>query len=107
LADTVKVLQQTLNFKGPVAALQATLQTQGVRGLYRGVSTALWAAALEDAALFGSYEELKHRLGGDSALAMCVVVGATRKSRTDVGANKVLCRRNGRGRGGRCHFDAD
>ena len=69
------MLQQTLNFKGPVAAFQATLQSQGVRGLYRGVSTALWAASLEDAALFSSYEELKLRLGGEDSLSMCFVAG--------------------------------
>ena len=74
--DSIKVLQQTLNYKGPLAAFKSTVQTHGFFSLYRGVSTAVAAAMLEDASLFTSYEEIKRQMGGDpSSLVSSTLAG--------------------------------
>ncbi|CAK4032239.1 mitochondrial ornithine carrier Ort1 [Lecanosticta acicola] len=59
--DTVKVRLQSqpdhlpLQFKGPLDCFRQSIQRDGVRGLYRGVSAPLVGAAAENASLFVAY----------------------------------------------------
>lgn len=59
--DTVKVRLQSqrdhlpLQYKGPLDCFRQSIQQDGFRSLYRGVSAPLFGAALETASLFWSY----------------------------------------------------
>ncbi|KAL1960684.1 hypothetical protein VTO42DRAFT_6514 [Malbranchea cinnamomea] len=59
--DTVKVRLQSqpdgvpLRYKGPLDCFRQSLQTEGVRGLYRGISAPVVGAAVENSCLFFSY----------------------------------------------------
>ncbi|KAI5808128.1 mitochondrial carrier domain-containing protein [Peziza echinospora] len=59
--DTVKVRLQTqpddrpLRYKGPIDCFRQSIQQEGVRGLYRGISPPLVGAAAENSALFFGY----------------------------------------------------
>ncbi|MCJ1337611.1 hypothetical protein MMC09_002893 [Bachmanniomyces sp. S44760] len=59
--DTVKVRLQSqpnnlpLRYKGPVDCFRKSFRTEGVHGLYRGISAPLFGAAIETSSLFFSY----------------------------------------------------
>lgn len=59
--DTVKVRLQSqpdvspLRYKGPLDCFRQSIQADGFRGLYRGISAPLAGAAIENSSLFFSY----------------------------------------------------
>ncbi|PYI07429.1 mitochondrial carrier [Aspergillus sclerotiicarbonarius CBS 121057] len=59
--DTVKVRLQSqpdhlpLRYKGPLDCFRQSFQTDGLRGLYRGISAPMAGAAIENSCLFFSY----------------------------------------------------
>ncbi|KIO26382.1 hypothetical protein M407DRAFT_7870 [Tulasnella calospora MUT 4182] len=54
-----QVLEEVQRFKGPVDCLTQTWQSEGIRGLYRGLPLPLFGAILENAALFMTYNQLQ------------------------------------------------
>ncbi|KAB8227813.1 hypothetical protein ETB97_001448 [Aspergillus alliaceus] len=63
--DTVKVRLQSqpdhlpLRYKGPVDCFRQSFQTDGFRGLYRGISAPMAGAAIENSCLFWSYRMIQ------------------------------------------------
>lgn len=54
--DTVKVrLQSSTRYAGPLDCFTQSLRTEGVSGLYRGISAPMFGAAIETSSLFFSY----------------------------------------------------
>lgn len=58
--DTIKVRLQSqpfdrLQYKGPLDCCRQSIQSEGIRGLYRGVSTPILGAAAETASLFWTF----------------------------------------------------
>ncbi|KAI9168610.1 hypothetical protein H9P43_007983 [Blastocladiella emersonii ATCC 22665] len=77
-ADTVKVRLQSQPissdgkpklFAGPVDCFRKTVQREGVRGLYRGLSSPLVGAVLENATLFVSYNYIQTLIRGHSSVS--------------------------------------
>ena len=68
--DTVKVRLQSqpnslpLLYKGPLDCLKQSFRTEGVWGLYRGVSAPLFGAAVETSSLFFSYRLAQEGISG-------------------------------------------
>ncbi|AXA49787.1 mitochondrial ornithine carrier protein [Malassezia restricta] len=65
--DLVKVRLQTQphekpHYTGALDCFRKTIQHEGFRGLFRGVSMPLWGATLEDAALFFTYNQVQQAL---------------------------------------------
>ncbi|KJE89647.1 carnitine/acylcarnitine carrier protein [Capsaspora owczarzaki ATCC 30864] len=65
--DTIKVRLQTQSvtnplFKGPYDCLQQTIRKEGVRALFKGMSSPLVASIVFNSILFGTFEEFKSRL---------------------------------------------
>ncbi|KAJ5609886.1 Mitochondrial ornithine carrier protein AmcA/O.t1.c1 [Penicillium herquei] len=66
--DTVKVRLQSqpehlpLRYTGPLDCFRQSFQTDGVRGLYRGISAPMTGAAVETSCLFFSYRLLQDAL---------------------------------------------
>ncbi|RUS27124.1 mitochondrial carrier domain-containing protein [Jimgerdemannia flammicorona] len=70
--DTVKVRLQTQplenpTYKGPVDCLTRTLKQEGIKGLYRGLSSPLVGSMLENAALFVGYKQIQRTIRDISA----------------------------------------
>jgi len=65
--DTLKTRLQAsgVAFKGPLDCLWSTFRVEGVRGFYKGMASPLVAGSFFNAILFGTYEELTHRLSDD------------------------------------------
>jgi ornithine carrier protein len=65
--DTVKVRLQSqpttfpLTYTGPLDCFKQSIQREGVRGLYRGISAPLFGAAVETSSLFFSVSFLTAR----------------------------------------------
>ncbi|KAF7592382.1 hypothetical protein BBP40_000300 [Aspergillus hancockii] len=63
--DTVKVRLQSqpdhlpLRYQGPVDCFRQSFQTDGFRGLYRGISAPMAGAAIENSCLFWSYRMIQ------------------------------------------------
>ncbi|KAE8145792.1 mitochondrial carrier domain-containing protein [Aspergillus avenaceus] len=63
--DTVKVRLQSqpdhlpLRYKGPIDCFRQSLQADGFRGLYRGISAPMAGAAIENSSLFWSYRMIQ------------------------------------------------
>lgn len=89
--DTVKVRLQSqpdhlpLRYTGPVDCFRQSIQQDGVRGLYRGVSAPLVGAAAETSSLFVAYRVaqdmlratvLPHDVGAELPLPALVTAGA-------------------------------
>jgi hypothetical protein len=69
-ADTIKVLLQTqsssgggLTYRGAWHAFSHTVETKGVRALYKGITSPLVGSMAENALLFWSYGLAKKLLG--------------------------------------------
>ncbi|ANB12452.1 Ort1p [Sugiyamaella lignohabitans] len=65
--DTVKVRLQSqpvdsqhTQFRGPLDCFRKSIQSEGIRGLYRGISSPIVGAAAENAALFFAYNILQN-----------------------------------------------
>lgn len=69
--DTVKTLRQSdpTRYRNAVGALASVLRTAGVRGLYRGVTTAAVGSALSSAIYFGTYEAVRRHLASSAPRA--------------------------------------
>jgi hypothetical protein len=96
--DTVKVLLQTQdvrNYQGPryrgaLHCLQHTVETGGVRALYKGISSPLIGSMAENAVLFWSYGVFKGWLGGQEALERGEELSLLRLSLAGAGAGAVV-----------------
>ncbi|GAA5796784.1 hypothetical protein HPULCUR_002159 [Helicostylum pulchrum] len=65
--DTVKVRLQTQSvenpvFKGPMDCLKATMKEEGVKGLFKGMSSPIVGAMLENAILFVGYRQIQRQI---------------------------------------------
>lgn len=66
--DTVKVRLQSqpdnlpLRYAGPLDCFRQSFQTEGIRGLYRGISAPMAGAAVETSSLFFSYRILQETM---------------------------------------------
>ncbi|KAI9476528.1 MAG: mitochondrial carrier domain-containing protein [Benjaminiella poitrasii] len=65
--DTVKVRLQTQSvtnpvFKGPLDCFKATIKNEGVMGLFRGISSPIIGAMLENAVLFVGYRQIQRQI---------------------------------------------
>ncbi|KAJ8656771.1 hypothetical protein O0I10_007619 [Lichtheimia ornata] len=63
--DTVKVRLQTQPldrpyFNGPLHCLTVTLKQEGIRGLFKGMSSPMIGSMIENAALFVGYRQVQH-----------------------------------------------
>lgn len=56
---------QVGKYKGVVDCAKKTVQTSGVRGLYRGLSVLVYGSIPKSAVRFGSFEQFKQRLADD------------------------------------------
>ncbi|RUS12582.1 mitochondrial carrier domain-containing protein [Endogone sp. FLAS-F59071] len=70
--DTIKVRLQTQplqnpTYKGPIDCLTRTLKQEGVKGLYKGLSSPLVGSMLENAALFVGYKQIQRTIRDLSA----------------------------------------
>ncbi|KAA0187847.1 Mitochondrial tricarboxylate/dicarboxylate carrier [Fasciolopsis buskii] len=56
-------------YKGPIDCVKKTVQSHGVRGLYRGLSVLIYGSVPKSAVRFGAFEELKrHNITSDGNL---------------------------------------
>ncbi|KAK4509228.1 uncharacterized protein ATC70_007578 [Mucor velutinosus] len=65
--DTVKVRLQTQSvenplFKGPMDCLKATVKEEGTKGLFKGMSSPIVGAMLENAILFVGYRQIQRHI---------------------------------------------
>ncbi|ODV90991.1 hypothetical protein CANCADRAFT_25702 [Tortispora caseinolytica NRRL Y-17796] len=78
--DTVKVRLQSLGnmFSGPLDCFKRTIKNEGFLGLYRGMSSPIIGAGVENAALFVSYSAAKSVISGFTEIGtpQLVVCGA-------------------------------
>ena len=96
--DTVKVLLQTQDVKGysgpkytgALHCIKHTVETNGVMGLYRGLSSPLLGSMAENAVLFLSYGIFKNALGGVEAAAKGEDLSLFRLSLAGAGAGAVV-----------------
>ena len=96
--DTVKVLLQTqdvVGYKGPkytgaFHCLKHTVETGGVKSLYKGISSPLLGSMAENAVLFLSYGVFKGWLGGQEAAARGEDLSLFRLSLAGAGAGAIV-----------------
>lgn len=79
--DTVKVHLQTQNvrnpmYKGTFDCLQKLIAKEGIRGVYRGMSSPLAGVAAINAIVFGVYGNTQRRLNDPDALTSHFIAGA-------------------------------
>lgn len=80
--DTVKVLLQTQDmknpkFKGTIHCLQSVVTKEGLRGVYKGVTSPLLGVAGINAIVFGVYGNVQRHASNPESLATHAFGGAT------------------------------
>lgn len=80
--DTVKIHLQTQDFKNPkyrgsLHCLKTLVQTQGVRGVYRGMSSPLAGVAAINAVVFGVQGNVQRSCSDPDSLRTHALAGAT------------------------------
>ncbi|KAI9343832.1 mitochondrial carrier domain-containing protein [Pilaira anomala] len=70
--DTIKVRLQTQSvenpiFKGPMDCLKSTIKEEGIKGLFKGMSSPIVGAMLENAVLFFGYRQIQREIRAYSA----------------------------------------
>lgn len=79
--DTIKVRLQTQDFKNPlyrgtIHCFRSTLEKEGVRGLYKGMSSPMAGVAAVNAILFGVYGNMQRRMPDPESLSAHFMAGA-------------------------------
>ncbi|KAI8902540.1 mitochondrial carrier domain-containing protein [Globomyces pollinis-pini] len=69
--DTLKVHLQTQNKMNAIGILQNIIKTDGLRGLYAGISAPIIGSMMETAILFFSYSEIQKQIRSFSGLTEC------------------------------------
>ena len=79
-----------VKYSGALHCLRHTVETSGVQGLYKGISSPLLGSMAENAVLFWSYGIFKSWLGGQEAAARGEDMSLLRLSLAGAGAGAVV-----------------